>query len=211
MRTDLESPDLDVTSTQRQIAAQGEQVLEQFVSLRTVAGSADASFSFGTRASRPSSGALGDRYFATDRQTLYVYNGTSWQVVVGFDSGTDATRAAITPDATDNGLFYFTTDTCKLWEVSGGAWVDRFVSPDATTSWEVGGTKVVGARKTGWVTATGTAARTTFATFAGQTITNPPTQAEVQAIDDHVKILSQRLKALIDDLHATAGHGLLGT
>lgn len=51
-----------------------------------------------------------------------------------------------------------------------------------------------------WVAPTGTAARTTFATYAGQTISNPPTQAEVQAIDNHVKILSQRLKALIDDL-----------
>lgn len=53
-----------------------------------------------------------------------------------------------------------------------------------------------------WAAATGTASRATFATFAGQTITNPPTQAEVEAIDDHVVILSQRLKALIDDLKA---------
>lgn len=51
-----------------------------------------------------------------------------------------------------------------------------------------------------WAAASGTASRATFATFAGQTITNPPTQAEVEAIDDHLVILSQRLKALIDDL-----------
>lgn len=79
------------------------------------------------------------------------------------------------------------------------------------TSFKVSGNQVVGARKTGWSAATGTAARTTYATFAGQTISASPTQAEVQAIDDHVKILSQRLKALIDDLHQTAGHGLIGT
>lgn len=53
-----------------------------------------------------------------------------------------------------------------------------------------------------WTAPTGTASRATFATFAGQTITNPPTQAEVQAIDDHVKLLSERMKALVDDLQA---------
>ena len=51
-----------------------------------------------------------------------------------------------------------------------------------------------------WVDPTGTASRATFASYAGQTVSNPPTQAEVQAIDDHVKILSQRLVALIGDL-----------
>lgn len=54
-----------------------------------------------------------------------------------------------------------------------------------------------------WFDPTGTFARTTFATYGGQTISNPPTQVEVQAIDDHVKILSQRLAALILDLRAT--------
>jgi len=71
--------------------------------------------------------------------------------------------------------------------------------------------QVVGARKTGWGTASGTAARTAYATYGAPTISNPPTQAEVQALADHVQILSERLKALIDDLHATAGHGLIGT
>lgn len=51
-----------------------------------------------------------------------------------------------------------------------------------------------------WTAATGTETRSTFATFAGQSITNPPTQAEVQAIDDHVKVLSERVAALINDL-----------
>jgi hypothetical protein len=71
--------------------------------------------------------------------------------------------------------------------------------------------QVVGARKTGWTPATGTAARGTFATYSAPNISATPTEAEVQAIADHVQILSQRLKALIDDLHATAGHGLIGT
>jgi hypothetical protein len=53
-----------------------------------------------------------------------------------------------------------------------------------------------------WVDATGTPSRATFATYAGQTISASPTQVEVQAIDDHVKVLSQRVAALINDLRA---------
>jgi hypothetical protein len=78
---------------------------------------------------------------------------------------------------------------------------------NTTDAYRVDGTKVVGNRSTGWTAPSGTATRTTFATFAGQTISNPPTQAQVQAIDNHVKILSERVKALIDDLTT---HGLLG-
>lgn len=54
--------------------------------------------------------------------------------------------------------------------------------------------QVVGSRKTGWAVATGTATRTTFDTAS---VTLPQ--------------LAERVKALIDDLHATAGHGLIGT
>ena len=53
--------------------------------------------------------------------------------------------------------------------------------------------KLVGPRATGWATATGTATRTTFATGS---VTLPQ--------------LAERVKALIDDLHAAAGHGLIG-
>lgn len=53
-----------------------------------------------------------------------------------------------------------------------------------------------------WVDPTGTPTRTTFASYAGQTVSVLYTQAEVQAIDDHVKILSERLTALIQDLTA---------
>lgn len=58
----------------------------------------------------------------------------------------------------------------------------------------VAGNQVVGARKTGWALATGTATRTTFDTTS---VTLPQ--------------LAERVKALIDDLHATAGHGMIGT
>lgn len=51
-----------------------------------------------------------------------------------------------------------------------------------------------------WTAATGTASRATFATYTAPVISNPPTQAEVQAIADAVQVLSQRTKAVIDDL-----------
>lgn len=55
----------------------------------------------------------------------------------------------------------------------------------------------------GWASPTGTAARTTFATYTAPTISAVPTQAEVQAIADAVQVHAQRLKALIDDLKAS--------
>lgn len=53
-----------------------------------------------------------------------------------------------------------------------------------------------------WTAATGTAARTALAAYAGQVVSNPPTQAQVQAIDDAVKAQGQALVALINDLRA---------
>lgn len=73
------------------------------------------------------------------------------------------------------------------------------------------GNKVLGTRKTGWTVPSGTGSKSGYTVHAGQTISNPPTQAEVQAIDDHLVQLSKALKSLINDLHATAGHGLIGT
>ena len=62
------------------------------------------------------------------------------------------------------------------------------------SAFKINATQVVAARKTGWATATGTATRTTFDTT---TVT--------------LSQLAERVKALIDDLHGTAGHGLIGT
>lgn len=53
-----------------------------------------------------------------------------------------------------------------------------------------------------WGDPTGVLLRTTFATYAGQVVSNPPTQAEMQTVDDAVKALSQRVAALITDLRA---------
>lgn len=187
----LDPPSIDTTATQRQVGALGEQTLEQFTNIRALGGSTDASFSFGTRASRPSSGAAGDRYFAQNRQTLYVWNGTAWEVVVGFDSGTDATRAAITPDASDNGAFFYTTDTGKLWEVAGGAWVDRFVDIAVTTGFKVGANYVVKAR--------GAA----VADVASADATDLPT---VITLANETKA---QLNLLLARIRAATGHGLI--
>jgi len=53
---------------------------------------------------------------------------------------------------------------------------------------------------TTWASPTGTAARTAFATYTAPTISALYTQAEVQALANHVQILSQRFKAIVDDL-----------
>ena len=142
----VEAPDIDVTATQRQIGALATQTVEQFVSLRTLQGSTNAAFSFGVRAARPSAGAEGDQFFATDRNALYVYTGTAWALMVGVGSGTNASRAALTVDTTDNGYAYFTTDQNKWWFVASGAWTDRFVTLDLTTSLKINGIKVLGAQ-----------------------------------------------------------------
>lgn len=53
-----------------------------------------------------------------------------------------------------------------------------------------------------WATPTGTLSRAGFAAYAGQTVSNPPTQAQMQALDDAMKAHSQALAALITDLRA---------
>jgi hypothetical protein len=127
-RTDYSAGDLDVTMAQRQSANANETFIA-FQSTRSLDGSADASFSFGTRASRPVSGAQGDRYLATDIGTqggwLYYWTGTAWEIVIGWASGANAVRAAIAVSSVDNGAWFYATDTAKFWEVAGGAWVDR--------------------------------------------------------------------------------------
>jgi hypothetical protein len=57
-----------------------------------------------------------------------------------------------------------------------------------------------------WTAATGTEARTALAGYAGQVVSNPPTQVEMQALDDALKAHSQALVALINDLR---GNGAL--
>jgi hypothetical protein len=74
------------------------------------------------------------------------------------------------------------------------------------TSYQVAGTKVVGARETGWTAGTGTANKGAFATYAGQTVSAAYVQAEAQATDNGVKANAQRIKAIEDALRT---HGLI--
>lgn len=77
---------------------------------------------------------------------------------------------------------------------------------NVTTSYSVGGTKVIGARQTGWTAATGTALLGAFNANQSFTVSNPPTQAEVQTIANALVAARQRIKALED---ANRTHGLI--
>lgn len=55
---------------------------------------------------------------------------------------------------------------------------------------------------TGWGAPSGTLSRAAYASYAGQTVSNPPTQAEVQQIDDALKLLSQVVVAILTDLRS---------
>lgn len=104
----------------------------------------------------------------------------------------------------DDGAYRWAPDSAGLLVVghkSSGSWTDIVKidenAIDAHASgmvFRVEGGQVVKARITGWSTATGTATRTTFDTGS---VT--------------LEQLAERVKALIDDLHGTAGHGLIGT
>jgi len=112
-------------------------------------------------------------------------------------------------DTFGNTRMYFKSLTSTLHiEVSGGQAIQinagaiairKFMSSDAFINvltgkgYQVDNLTVVKDRKSGWALPTGTATRTAFDTT---TVTLP--------------LLAERVKALIDDLHSTAGHGLIG-
>jgi hypothetical protein len=90
-------------------------------------------------------------------------------------------------------------------QIEGVTFVDGLLGSDNTglaVKYDIDGFISINNQQSGWGVPSGTLARTTFATYAGQTISNPPTQAEVQAIDDALLIVSRRLGALITDIMA---------
>lgn len=190
MQSGYEAPDIDTESALRRAGATQES-FTQFASTRANVGSSDASFSFGVHASRPSSGLQGDRYYETDRGWLFYYSGTAWKYLAGINAGTNATRAAITVTANDNGALYFTTDQNKLWRVEAGAWVDKFVTLDLTTSLKVAGTKVLGTQG-GAVADVASAAATDLATAI--TLVNE---------------IKTQFNLLLARTRAATGHGLI--
>lgn len=74
------------------------------------------------------------------------------------------------------------------------------------TAVQVGGTQVLGSRKTGWAAWTGTATRTSKATYSGAASV-AYVQAELQGVMDKLKELSEAFKASLDD---DISHGLKG-
>jgi hypothetical protein len=114
---------------------------------------------------------------------------------VQLKSDDGANRIQLGKLGTDNRIFF------ELYDAAGGSSV---VVRDNGGTTQIGllsngriqitGTQVIGARRTGWTAPTGTATRTGFATSTA-TLTQ----------------VAEALKALIDDLHGTAGHGLVGT
>ncbi len=117
-------------------------------------------------------------------QTLGV-NGASTGQITDIRIGMAMHIQGASVGAFSPGITLFILDTGKF---------TGFAPFNTSQDYEVNGTRVVGGRKSGWGTATGIASRAAFDT---STVTTAQ--------------LAQRLKALIDDLHATAGHGLIGT
>lgn len=103
------------------------------------------------------------------------------------------TDAKIAMESTNAITFHYDSANTRFRLQSSGVNRVSFNISGGTPSIDILTNKVVGVRKTGWTVATGTATRTSFDTA---TVTLPQ--------------LAERVKALIDDLHATAGHGLIG-
>ena len=77
---------------------------------------------------------------------------------------------------------------------------------NVVTSYSVDGIKVIGTRQTGWTAATGTALLGAFNANQSFTVSNPPTQTEIQAIANALVANRQRTKALEDAMRT---HGLI--
>lgn len=80
---------------------------------------------------------------------------------------------------------------------------------NVSTSYSIGGTKVVGARNTGWTASTGTASKAGINGSTTYTVSATYTQSEVQAIATGLQQVRQLAVALQTALGATSGHGLI--
>ncbi|ECA3588407.1 phage tail protein [Salmonella enterica subsp. enterica serovar Oranienburg] len=77
---------------------------------------------------------------------------------------------------------------------------------NVTTSYSVGGTKVIGARQLGWTAATGPALLGAFNANQAYTVSATYTQSEVSAMATGLQQARQRIKALEDAMRT---HGLI--
>lgn len=105
--------------------------------------------------------------------------------------------------ATENNVVNLQADYISKSAVAS----QNLASPlNVTTSYSVGGVKVIGARQTGWTAGTGTALLGAFNANQSFTVSNPPTQAEVQTIAAALVAVRQRNLAL-EQMART--HGLI--
>ncbi|CAA3004849.1 Hypothetical predicted protein, partial [Olea europaea subsp. europaea] len=113
--------------------------------------------------------------------------------------------------------------TAPTWDNHFSGWNSRSQAYEAVRIDNLGNYfhtryQTVGGRKTGWGAPSGTLNRAAYSSYAGQTVSNPPTQAQMQALDDAVALLSKTVAALLTDLYSasaldaqsTTGHGLIG-
>lgn len=80
---------------------------------------------------------------------------------------------------------------------------------NVSTSYSVGGTKVVGARNTGWTASTGTASKAGINGSTTYTVSATYTQSEIQAIATGLQQIRQWAVAMQTAVGATSGHGLI--
>lgn len=105
---------------------------------------------------------------------------------------TGATEFALnTSNITEGSNLYFTNARARA-ALSAGAGITYNSSTGAISATSAGT----------YGTPTGTLSRATFASYTAPTISNPPTQAEVQAVANALQAVSQTLAALITDMEA---------
>lgn len=102
-----------------------------------------------------------------------------------------------------------TAQASILGGTSGILSIDSTSGLDVATggAYRMAGVRLLGPRITGWGAPTGTTSKSTFATYTAPTISASYTRAEVQAIADHVQVVSRALGQLILDARS---HGIIG-
>lgn len=101
-----------------------------------------------------------------------------------------------------NGYPFAQYDTAPTNITAGYTYYDSALNSPRTWNGTIWLTAVPQVTTSLWTAATGTATRTTFATYVAPTLTGSYVQATMQAAVSHIQVLSERLKALIDDLKA---------
>lgn len=166
-----------------------------------------------------SSYALTVRTNSTAWNELGVYSGVSDTVKLQLFAGAVDSNPIKIGARTNTQIAFTVNDSAKAVITTNGDMVIGSTATDAVNRLQVVGdatvsgvykvdnVRVVSNRVTGWAAATGTADKTTYATYGAPDIAATYSETQVQAIADHVQVLSRHLKALID---AAVSHGLVG-